>query len=195
MHKVLTWWILWTLRDWHDISLKACNLCGKYLWKAWNFYMHKREAQWLFFGDWQMTNMTACSQAGHLRKHLKIHSRENLNKCTQCDFAFSHAGHSSTHLKMYSGWKPNKCSQCDYASSVTGNLRRHLKTHNRDKSNKCNQCDCACNNASNLRRHMKAHRGERSIKCKQCDFTSSQASQKRKAKYMQPVWLCMLWCI
>ena len=68
------------------------------------------------FGDWQMTNVTACSQAGHLRKHLKMHSGEKSNKCNQCDFASSHAGHLGTHLKMHSGEKPNKCSQCNYAS-------------------------------------------------------------------------------
>ena len=34
-----------------------------------------------------------------------------------------------THLKTHSGEKSNKCSQCDYASSQSGNLRRHLITH------------------------------------------------------------------
>ena len=34
-----------------------------------------------------------------------------------------------THLKTHSGEKPNKCSQCNYASFEAGDFRRHFKTH------------------------------------------------------------------
>ena len=42
--------------------------------------------------------MWLCIQAGHLRRHMKMHSRENSNKCNQCDFASSRAGNLRTHM-------------------------------------------------------------------------------------------------
>ena len=71
--------------------------------------------------------------AGHLRRHMRMHSGEKSNKCNQCDFASSRAGNLRTHLKTHSGVKSDKCNQCDFASSRADNLRRHLKTH-REKS-------------------------------------------------------------
>ena len=57
------------------------------------------------------------------------------NKCNLYDYASSQAGDLRKHLKMHSGEKSNKCNQCDYASSHAGNLKTHLKTHSGEKSN------------------------------------------------------------
>ena len=38
-------------------------------------------------------------------------------KCNQCEFASSQEGDLRRHLKTHSGEKSNKCSQCNYASS------------------------------------------------------------------------------
>ena len=78
------------------------------------------------------------------------------------------------HLKIHSGERSNKCSQCDFASTQAGHLTRHLKTHSGKKSYKCNQCDLASSNAHQLRTHLKIHSGERK-KCNQCNYPSSQA--------------------
>ena len=51
------------------------------------------------------------------------------NKCNLCDYPPSQAGDLRKHLKMHSGEKSNKCNQCDYASSDSSNLRKHLKKH------------------------------------------------------------------
>ena len=37
--------------------------------------------------------------------------REKSNKCNQCDYASSQAGDLKRHLKMHSGEKTNKCNQ------------------------------------------------------------------------------------
>ena len=44
------------------------------------------------------------------------------NKCNQCDYASANAGHLRRHLKMHSGEKTNKRNQCDYASIQAGHL-------------------------------------------------------------------------
>ena len=72
------------------------------------------------------------------RKHSKMHSGEELNKCNQCKYETSRAGDLRRHLKTHSGEKQNKCNQCNYASSQAGHLRTHLKTHSGEKPNKCN---------------------------------------------------------
>ena len=101
----------------------------------------------------------ACFNPCALRVHLKTHSGEKLNKCSQCDFASSRAGHLRTHLMTHSGEKPNKCNQCEYASSRASNLRTHLKTHSEEKLNKCSQCKYASSRTDSLRRHLKIHSG------------------------------------
>ena len=57
----------------------------------------------------------------------------NSNKCNQCDFAFFQAGHLRRHMKMHNGKKSNKCNQCDFASSRAGNLRTHMLHQNPEK--------------------------------------------------------------
>ena len=65
----------------------------------------------------------------NLRKHLKMHCGEKVNKCHQCDFKSAWESHLRRHLKMHSGEKSSKCNQCDFASSQASDLRRHVKTH------------------------------------------------------------------
>ena len=67
-------------------------------------------------------------QAGDLRRNLKAHSGERLNKCNQCDFAFIQAGNLRPHLKAHSsGDKPNKCKRCDFTPIKADYLKNHLK--------------------------------------------------------------------
>ena len=75
------------------------------------------------------TDSNKCSEAGTFRKHV-----QKPNKCNQCDYASSNAGHLRTHLKTHTREKPHKCNQCDYASSEASKLRRHSKTHSGEKS-------------------------------------------------------------
>ena len=64
----------------------------------------------------------ASSRAGNLRKHLKTHSGEKLNKCNKCDYASSETGlvcHKISEniwfvwsKRSYSGQKVG-CDDCD----------------------------------------------------------------------------------
>ena len=47
------------------------------------------------------------------------------NKCNQFDSASSHAGHLRRHLIIHSGEKSNKCNQCDYAYFRASDLKKH----------------------------------------------------------------------
>ena len=60
-------------------------------------------------------------EAGTLKKHMLIHSREKSHKCTQCDYAASESGNLRRHIKTHSLEKPNKCKWCDF-SSITKSL-------------------------------------------------------------------------
>ena len=43
-------------------------------------------------------------------QHFKTHSGEKLNKCNQCEFAFSRTDNLRTYLKKHSGEKSNRFS-------------------------------------------------------------------------------------
>ena len=47
------------------------------------------------------------------------------NKCNWCGFLFSNAGHLRRHLKLHTEIKSYKCNHCGNAFSNTGNLREH----------------------------------------------------------------------
>ena len=43
------------------------------------------------------------------------------HECNQCDYASSNTGHLRAHLKMHSREKSNKCNICYYESSIKAN--------------------------------------------------------------------------
>ena len=46
-------------------------------------------------------NDYTCFDPNALRRHLKKHSREKLNKCTQCGYSYSQADDLKMHLKIH----------------------------------------------------------------------------------------------
>ena len=78
----------------------------------------------------QMENNYFCLKDANVKLLKKTTSSAiKSNKCNLCDYASSQAGDLRKHLKMQSGEKSNKCNQCDLASIQAGDLRRHLKMH------------------------------------------------------------------
>ena len=76
---------------------------------------------------------------------------------SQCGYAFYWAGQLRRHLKTHSGEKLNKCNQCDYASSYASTLRRQLKTHDGENSQQMHQEKHYISSSANtLKIHWKA---------------------------------------
>ena len=118
--------------------------------------------------------------AKNLRTHLKTHSVEKAHKCNQCFYASTNVNNLREHLRTHSGEKPFKCNQCDYASAHAGSIRTHLKTHIGEKPNKCNQCDFKSSHRVGMREHSKTHSREKSKKCKQCEYVFSRADHLKR---------------
>ena len=85
----------------------------------------------------------------------------------RCKFASYEPRTLMIHMRIHSGDKPNKCSQCNYASHQEGNLKSHLKTHSGEKDYKCDKCNYKAARAEHMKSHMKRH--TRLYKCNCCN--------------------------
>ena len=50
-------------------------------------------------------------------EHLKTHSGENSNNCTNCNFPSFEGISLRRHMNMHNGGKPHKCNHCSYTNT------------------------------------------------------------------------------
>ena len=144
------------------------------------------------------------AQAGLLRRNLKTHSGEKLNKCYHCIalWPYLFACDLRMHLKTHSGEKENKWNQYNYTMYTQWVYilmgRQFDKTFENSQWRKVKQMQSMWLNilmgrqfeeiyeksqwskVEHLREHLKTHSEEKSNKWNQGDYASSQARTLRE---------------
>ena len=93
------------------------------------------------------------SRTEHLKTHMKIHTREGLRKCPNCDYESIVRSNLRKHMKLHADC-PSKCPVCNETFPTKFDLNTHSKTH-RTGGHKCPFCDYATGKKSNLKSHIK----------------------------------------
>ena len=102
-----------------------------------------------------------------LRKHMEIHTGQNLYKCSFCDKIFRSKYFHNIHELGHKGQLP----QCSVCGGRYTNLQGHMLTHDDsvDKNKHvCSVCKKGFRIASRLKTHMMIHSGEKPYTCKDC---------------------------
>ncbi len=116
------------------------------------------------------------SQGGHLKEHLKTHSKEKPHKCTVCVSSFTLSGDLKVHMRVHSDESSFKCTVCHASFSQPGLLKSHMGIHSGEKPFnmfKCTMCPSNFSQPECLKHHMKTHFGVKPFKCTVCPLRFS----------------------
>ena len=147
----------------------------------------------------------SCNQAGRLRIHMRIQSREkpysykqgNIFSKSTCSLVQgkspfippivplpSHRGaNPKEHMSTHSGERRFSCDQCNYSCMQANDIKKHMLQHSIEKPLACNQCSFSCRRPSGLKYHMLSYTDEKPFACKKCKYLFRQSRDLKKHIY------------
>ena len=112
------------------------------------------------------------SHSGHIKAHMRIHSREKPYMCSVCNRGFRQSQHMQRHRRKVHGNATNELNQDD--SAVVNS-----RIHDKEEIYQCYMCVKTFSLSEHLEVHMRVHTGEKPYACLVCEahFTTSSHLQ------------------
>ncbi|CAH0549727.1 unnamed protein product [Brassicogethes aeneus] len=120
----------------------------------------------------------------NLKKHLKIHDKDNYLKCHFCQYKAAQLVQLSAHILSYHKLenklkitsKIYQCTKCTYSTVIKTNYDNHVKVCLKLKNvkwYKCEVCDYKTIDTSNFHAHKKTHNKIKQLECLFCPHKSN----------------------
>lgn len=111
---------------------------------------------------------TYCNKS-NLKRHMKLHTRINLYRCTVCPQQCVTQQHLVQHMARHTGHKPYKCENCSMSFVTKTELNLHnIRMHIKAKPFKCNICDKLFVTRHEHKKHIVIHTTVKRYKCDKC---------------------------
>ncbi|XP_029596491.1 zinc finger protein 239-like [Salmo trutta] len=130
-----------------------------------------------------------------LKIHLKIHTGENLNSCTDCEKSFTTSRALTVHQRVHTGVKPYFCSDCGKRFTTSQALTIHQRAHTGEKPYSCSDCGKSFSRLDKLKSHQLIHR-EKPFSCSDCGKcfkTSTEVKVHQRTHRREALLLLCLW--
>ncbi|XP_062562489.1 zinc finger protein 791-like isoform X3 [Armigeres subalbatus] len=95
-----------------------------------------------------------------LRRHMNLHTEENLYTCEYCNKKFNDRSNWKIHLRAHTGDNLLRCAVCFKTFISPSTLKYHLRAHRKLKAYECKFCLEATSSYQALSDHISAKHGD-----------------------------------
>ena len=120
-----------------------------------------------------------------MKKHMSMHTGEQLYLCKVCDNKLSQLVDLRKHMMVHLVDKSYNRNYCGQTFSQSDQLYIHMKVHTGDiqagdKPFHCKECDKTFSQSGNLKSHIRIHTGEKPFPCKENFQTKVQMTNNMR---------------